>query len=329
MNRFMHDTVLVTGGSGFIGTHLLEALVDDDRVSGIVVLDLIPPRVQHPKIEYHCCDIRQPLMVELKTKCTICYHLAAVCKEPCFDWDTYFEVNHRGTSNVLSFLSRTGIDNLVFTSTMMVYRAGDGTRSEYSLTAPDTAYGMSKLLAEGEVQLWVDRRPSHRAHIIRPGVVFGKWEQGNFTRLYHALKKGLFAYVGRSDTVKGCVYIKDVVRALIFLETRTAEWGVFNLVLPMPTTIADICRSMQSVFGFGSRKIPIVPFRLALAIGYMGEALNGIGIKNPIHHRRIEKLWYSTDISSDAIIGAGFIFAYDLHAALADWHKACAPHDIF
>lgn len=325
----MRDTVLVTGGSGFIGTHLLQALVVDDRVSRVVVLDLLPPRVRHPKVEYHYCDIREPLMVELKTNCTICYHLAALCKEPGFEWDSYFEVNHAGTSNVLAFLSRAGIDNLVFTSTMMVYRAGEARRSECSLTAPDTAYGMSKLLAEGEVQHWVTRRLGRRAHIIRPGVVFGKWENGNFTRLYRALKRGLFVYVGRADTLKGCVYVKDVVRALMFLATRTAELEVFNLVLPTPTTIADICRSMQNVFGFGGRTIPVIPFCLALAIGYMGEVLNAIGIKNSVHHRRIEKLWYSTHISPDAMIDAGFECAYDLPAALGDWRTACAPQDLF
>jgi hypothetical protein len=207
----------------------------------------------------------------------------------------------------------------------MVYRAGEVRRSEDSLTAPDTAYGMSKLLAEAEVNDWVMRSSGRRAHTIRPGGVFGKWENGNFTRLYRSLKRRTFVYVGRSDTVKACVYVKDVVRALLFLANRTTEQEVFNLALPTPLTISEICQSMQTVFALEGKRIPIVPFQLALAAGYLGEALNGIGIKNPIHHRRIEKLW----LSSDAITAAGFQFAFDLHAALEDWRTGCADQDIF
>jgi GlcNAc-P-P-Und epimerase len=325
----MYENVLVTGGSGFIGTHLLQALALDDTVSRVVVFDLTPPHVHHPKVEYHYCDIREPLSVDLGTNCTLCYHLAALCKEPGYEWDSYFKTNHVGTSNLLTYLSREGIDNLVFTSTMMVYRAGEGRRAESSLTAPDTAYGMSKLLAEGEVRRWVACRAGRRGHIIRPGVVFGKWENGNFTRLYRAMKRGLFVYVGRADTVKGCVYIKDIVRALMFLAARPIELEVFNLVIPAPTTIADICRSMQNVFRLGDRTIPVVPFSLALAIGYMGEVLNGIGIQNSMHHRRIEKLWCSTHISPDAMLAAGFECAFDLPRALTDWRRACAPQDLF
>jgi GlcNAc-P-P-Und epimerase len=198
---------------------------------------------------------------------------------------------------------------------MMVYRAGEVRRSEDSLTAPDTAYGMSKLLAEREVNDWVLRSLGRRAHTIRPGVAFGKWENGNFTRLYRSLKGRTFAYVGRSDTIKACVYVKDVVRALLFLADRTSKQEVFNLALPTPITISEICQSMQTVCGLGERKIPVVPFRLALTAGYWGEALDGIGIRIPIHHRRIEKLRQATDISSDAITAAGFEYVFDLPAA--------------
>ena len=45
-------------------------------------------------------------------------------------------------------------------------------------------------------------------------VIFGKGEKGNLTRIARTLKKGLFVYPGRKDTIKACVYVKDVCRLI-------------------------------------------------------------------------------------------------------------------
>lgn len=48
--------------------------------------------------------------------------------------------------------------------------------------------------------------------IVRPGIVYGKGEHGNMTRLYRGQKKGYFFYAGRKDTIKACIYVKELVR---------------------------------------------------------------------------------------------------------------------
>jgi len=58
-------------------------------------------------------------------------------------------------------------------------------------------------------------------------------------------------------------------------------------------------------------------------VSYLFEFFNALGIKNPIHHRRIQKLYYSTNISSDLVIKDGFKFQFDLNSALRDWQKEC------
>ena len=320
---------LVTGGSGFIGTHLLEALTIRPDVERIVVLDLKPPAVSDPRVEFVECDIRVPLDLNPTVYGDIetCFHLAAVCKEPGFPHEEYFLANHVGTRHVCDFLSRAGISNLVFTSTVMVFRAGEDRMHEDSVAAPDTAYGTSKLLAEECVSRWATADRGRRLRIVRPGVVFGRGEGANFTRLYHSLRRRRMVYVGRRNTIKGCVYVKDVVEFLTYLADDGTDRTTYNLVYPDAMNIEDICRAICDEFGFAHR-VPTVPFRAALAIAYGFELFAQFGLRTSIHHRRIEKLYHSTNASAEPARAAGFP-RFEFRRALADWRSDCAPRDLY
>jgi nucleoside-diphosphate-sugar epimerase len=186
---------------------------------------------------------------------------------------------------------------------------------------------MSKLLAEQVLKAWCVGT-ERRLRIVRLGVVFGQWENGNYTRLYYALKKRRFAYIGRKTTIKGSLYVKDVIRFLQFITQDKFDRCIYNLVYPQATTIEEICNTMNEVFGFSSR-IPVIPYRLALLAAYGFEILTMLGIKTSIHHRRIQKLYHSTDISADAAYQTGFELKYSLREGLEDWRKDCLPEDIY
>jgi nucleoside-diphosphate-sugar epimerase len=318
--------VVIIGGSGFIGTHYINFLLSKELVTKIVCLDLKRPKIIHEKIEFREYDIRKPIKLDLKNF-DILIHLAALAKEPGYKWEEYFETNYFGTKNVCELATINNIRNIIFTSTMMVFKAGDKRNREEDLTAPDTAYGISKLLAEEVCINWKNSNSTNRLRIIRPGVVFGKDENANFTKLAKALKKNLFVYVGRKDTIKGSVYIKDLINFIEFVSNDDKERIIYNLVFPNLYSIKDIVNNICNVMSW-KRFIPVLPFRFLLLISYLFELLNIVGLKNPIHHRRIEKLYYSTNLSADAAIASGFKFSYDLSSALNDWKKDCGDKDL-
>ena len=328
MDTASATSCIITGGAGFVGTHLVDYLIKEKRFEKIYVLDKRKPSRMNSVVEYINGDIDAPLSLVNVSTCDTCYHLAALCKEPGYDWDEYFTTNYVGTRNVCDLAERLNVRNMIFTSSMMVFRAGESRNSEESLTAPDTAYGSSKIMAELALREWLARAPGRRLRVVRPGVVFGKGESANFTRLYYALKGNRFAYVGSRDTVKGCIYVKDLVRFLDFVSSDGGDRHTFNLVYPKPVSIEDICRAFSEVFGI-SPLIPTIPYKVALFAGYLLEGLGAIGMKTGIHHRRVQKLYYSTDMSAEPAFQSGFKLQYSLRTALDDWRKECSPCDLF
>lgn len=308
---------LVTGGSGFIGGHLISDLLRDPGTARVVNLDLRPyPGAADPRLETVIRDIRRPLAVDLPAGIGTCFHLAAVCREPGHQRHEYFDTNHRGTVNVIDLCRRRGIGSIVFTSTIMVYPPGDQPCDESAAPAPNTAYGESKLLAEGELVRWAEA--GNRLRVVRPGVVFGPGDYGNFIRLHHALRRNLFCFVGRKTTIKGSVYVRDVVSCLRFMETPAARSAVCNCVFPGRYDIGQIVDVICDAEGW-RRWVPVLPYRPLRWLARGGQWLEAAGIRTGVHPRRIDKLYQSTDAVPAALARDGFRFEYDLNSAISEW----------
>ncbi|MEQ8924218.1 MAG: NAD(P)-dependent oxidoreductase, partial [Fulvivirga sp.] len=244
--------ILITGGSGFIGTHLIQSFLNGNPCAHILNIDLKSSDLSDERINTYFSDIRSEGLInkiEDKIDFDYCIHLAALCKEPGYHWEEYFETNHIGTINTIRLCEQLGIENIIFTSTMMVYKAGEIQQTEGSITTPDTAYGISKLLAEKELEAWRGRKSGRSLKIIRPAVVFGENENGNFTRLYHTLKRGFFPYIGKRSTVKSNIYVKELVMFIEYLLEHKTKSDIFNFSFPEKYSMERIVGDFKSIFG--------------------------------------------------------------------------------
>jgi nucleoside-diphosphate-sugar epimerase len=319
---------VILGGSGFIGTHLINDFLADPRVQRIFVLDKNPPCVASDKIEFVRCDLSASIAWSPPSgTCHIqCFHLAALCREPGYPWEEYFSNNSLIATNVAAWASRVGIDNICFTSTAMVFRASDKRNSETDLPDPNTAYGISKALSEEIFRTWAAAQAGRRLYVLRPGVVFGKGCGENFLRLYQALKRNLFCYVGRNTTVKCSTYIKDLVRLLRAAGDGTVDTGIYHILFTEPLTMKKICAAFCEVFGW-HRLIPILPYRLLVLATIPFRIADAVGLKNSIHPRRLQKLYESTDLSADKLAASGFYLEYNITEAIRDWRDDCLPDE--
>jgi nucleoside-diphosphate-sugar epimerase len=210
---------------------------------------------------------------------------------------------------------------------MMVYGPTEAPKDEDAILEPVNAYGRSKILAEGIHRLWRSERPeSRRLTIVRPGVIYGLEERGNFTRLAQALKGRRFFFPGRTDTIKACGYIDDLVAAMLFMQERNEGVTLYNFCHPERYTIADICSAFAKVGGYPRPRI-VVPFWLLNLAAFGFEVLSALGVKTSINRARVRKLYQSTNMVPKRLPEAGFAYAYDLGAGLEDWKMKSPERD--
>lgn len=310
----MTVSVMLFGGSGFVGAHLAEELVR--RGATVHVADVVAP--SFPGVTAHLVDVRDVIPPNLPSV-TVAYNLAAVHRTPGHADNEYYDTNVAGALNITRWCVDRGIRDLVFTSSISVYGPSEDPKDENSSLAPTSAYGRSKRLAEEIHTAWQTSDASRRLVIARPAVVFGAGENGNFTRLARALRSRRFLYPGRDDTVKACIYVKDLVDTLLFAQSLEQRSFLYNACYPHEYTIGEICQTFHEVAGY---RLPRMLPASALTIALAGlSALPGRDPGRALHPDRVRKLTASTRIVPAALNEHGYSWTHDLREAIADWAK--------
>lgn len=312
------NSALILGGAGFIGTHLARQLEELGTFRRIVSLDITAPKRPVPRVIYNTHDVRRPIHETIDGYFDIVFNLAAVHRTPGHPDTAYYDTNVAGALNCTSFCERNGITRLLFTSSISVYGPSEKPLDEQSPPNPNSAYGNSKRLAEAIHHQWLERVDGRRLTIVRPAVVFGEGEGGNYSRLVRLLSKGTFAYPGRTDTLKAGGYVKELVRTMLFAVQRPERFYLYNFADRHCPTAKEICSTLQTLGGFPA-PLGVAPLPFMQAIGLGCEAINALGLKNGVSRARINKLVYSTNIIPRRLIQDGYQFAYDLQSALSDW----------
>ena len=310
----------VFGGAGFIGCHLLRRLAQAGRYARLYSIDIAEPRFTDSGIQYINFDVRNPIPARLCGDGPFdIFNFAAVHTTPGHeDWE-YYWTNVHGATNVCRFASDVGADYLLFTSTMMVYGPTEVPKDEDALLEPVNAYGRSKILAESIHRLWQSERPdTRRLTIVRPGVIYGLAERGNFTRLSQALRQRRFVYPGRTDTIKACGYVDDLVASMIEMADRNEGVFLYNFCHPQRYTSKDICAAFAKVANYPEPPF-VVPFWLLGMAAFAFEILSALGLKTDINRARVRKLYQSTNMIPRRLQDGGFVYHHDLVEGLTAW----------
>lgn len=335
---------IIFGGTGFIGTHLANFICDINPQANIWSLDIVDPakldamtnekeicdyttikqwktpvvKGQKRRAVHVQCDVRKPIadLPFIPTSEDVIFNLAAVHRTPGHPDHAYFETNIRGAENVCAFAEKYGISNIVFTSSIAPYGASEELKVETTLPTPNTPYGISKLVAEKIHQTWQAGASNRKLTIVRPGVVFGKGENGNFTRLYWGIKKHTFAYPGRKDTIKACIYVKELVRFIMWnVEERYSLTEIYNCTFEPAYTIEQIVKSIKSVTGL-TQAVPYIPNAFIMPVASCAQLL---GSPMGICPARVKKLQISTNICGKKLADCGYSFKWTFEEAIADW----------
>jgi nucleoside-diphosphate-sugar epimerase len=312
---------IIFGASGFIGSHLIKMLGTDS-----INFDLI----QKGKTS-KLYDIRESID-RVENNISVVFNLAAIHKTPGHKYHEYFETNINGAENVCAFARLNKVKTIVFTSSIAPYAATEVEKTETVLPMPNTPYGISKLVAEEIHKRWqAEKSDERKLIIVRPGVVFGQNEGGNFTRLYRAMKSGRFFYPGRKDTKKAAIYVKDLVRLMVEMaEKEEPGVHIYNTVYAPCYTIEEICKTMAKVTDAKEPKLTVPAGVLKMAAStihlfgkVIGKSFDGI------HPDRVKKLMVSTNINGQKLLNHGYKMEYSLEEAISDWWNDCNQKGLY
>lgn len=318
---------IIFGGAGFIGTHLATSLVGSRKYKRVVSVDIGPPRANVAGVEYLHHDVREAIDSGISNGSPAdIFNLAAVHVTPGHPDGDYYYTNVLGAVNVCRFANAIGCHNLVFTSSISIYGPSEAALDEDATPAPVSAYGRSKLAAEKIHLLWQSEALDRKLTIVRPAVIYGLHERGNFTRLSRMMERNAFVYPGRTDTIKSCGYVKDLVSSMMYMSTQNDGVSIYNFSFEHRYTISEICASFSCVAGYRKPRLTIPIWSMNLAV-LPFEALQAAGLNTGINRDRVRKLWFSTNILPKRLVASGFKFAYDLESSLVEWKRQSALKD--
>ena len=249
--------VLVTGGSGFIGTHIVEELLT--RGHEVKVFDRRVPKVQG--VEWLDGDLRWLGDCDRAVRGTdAILHLAArisVDESLDYIWH-YFNDNFMSTVNLFMAAAKHEVNHIIFTSSCEVYGETPKTGAkEEAPCNPTSPYAASKYAAERAALTFTRVHPGLKLAILRPINTFGQWQKPNRagavipTFVLDALKGKPLRVHGEGKQVRDYVYVKDIARAHVDVLEKGRE-GIFNIATGRARTINSIAEAVVRLTGRGS-----------------------------------------------------------------------------
>lgn len=265
--------IFLTGSTGFIGSHLVQKLVDDHEVTCLISSTAIGTRKLPKDAQIEFSDLTNYDTIKnliLKHKPDVIIHLAAVTPvRYSFEFpDIYQEVNNLGTINLIhSARKLERFEKFIFASTMETYGWQKEKKpfTENVLQNPASPYAVSKLAAESYIKM-TGRAFNFPYIILRPCNTYGRKDETGFIVEYTITQmlKNKSPQIGTPDAVRDLMYIDDHVNA--YLKALDFDVGtedeikqnlktdmnyyVFNIGLSTEFEIIDVIEKIKNIIGF-------------------------------------------------------------------------------
>jgi UDP-glucose 4-epimerase len=252
MNRQI--SVLVTGSDGFVGRHLVPYL--SAQGYRVVAASRVGCAFEDPNIvATRLPDLSVPFdWKPLLRQCDAVVHLAGIAHKSANDAQ-YDRVNHQATAALADAAFNHGTNHLIFVSSIA---AQSGSFSDHELTeddppTPNNAYGRSKLAAEEAV-----RTAGVSFTILRPVVIYGEGEKGNFATVHRVSRLPIPLPLGALSAQRSVLSIQNFSSAVgTVLSNPRARGQTFIVADPTPLTVGDFVARYRRGLGRSPSLVPI------------------------------------------------------------------------
>ena len=321
--------VLVTGGTGFTGSHLVRRLLE--KGNEVVCLDN-QPGLFADDLSGLGADIvlgsvtDREVVRRAAEGAEVVHHLAAAFRQVNVPKSVYREVNVHGTRTVLEAAREAGVRRVVYCSTQGVHgHVEDPPGDEDSPIAPEDYYQETKY--EGELVCRRMMAEGMDISIVRPTAIYGPGDPGRFLILYRMAKNGRFLMFGNGQTTYHPVYIDNLVDLFELASERPEAAGrVYIGGDAEYYTLNDLVRAVGHSIDV-EVEIVHLPFRPLWLAAVATEAVcKPLRISPPIFRRRVD--WYR-QVRAFRIDRARYDLGYEARVDLeeglkrtAEWYRA-------
>jgi nucleoside-diphosphate-sugar epimerase len=286
--------VLVTGGSGFIGTHLVVHLVDCDYE--VINVDCAKPRDKRKVAIWRNCsilDVNALRAVFREFQPQLVVHLAAYASMDARSLDE-FRPNTEGTANILNTCKESAtVERVIITSTQHVRKPGSGYPAHDTDYIPYMFYGESKVITE---QLTRAANLKCAWTIIRPTAVWGPGHLLLAEGLWKLMAQGKYFHPSNDPVIRSYGYVKNVVwqiEKLLQADSDAVNGKVFYVADGNMRQYDWINAFARKLTGRDVRTLPVSCIHL---LAKVGDGMRAVGLRFPMYSSRFENL-----ITSNAV----------------------------
>tara|TARA_B100000029_G_scaffold432010_1_gene443884 strand:- start:1004 stop:1984 length:981 start_codon:yes stop_codon:yes gene_type:complete len=280
-----YKKVIVTGGSGFIGTNFIEKLRDNEIE--ILNIDKNPPRNKaHNRYwkNINILDKKTLINTFNNFKPDMLLHLAARTDLDGKTIDDY-EVNTVGVSNIIEAINYCGTINIsIFASSMLVCRVGYVPKG-YDDYCPPNAYGLSKVEGEKLVNFSLIKS---KWFIIRPTSIWGPWFD-TYKNFFQLIRKGFYFNISNKKTIKTYGFVYNLIFQIFKLveniersHNKTFYIGDYDHI-----TISEWANIIGEKY---NRKVKSLPYFVMKTVAMIGDLFKGVNLKFPMTSFRLNNM---------------------------------------
>jgi nucleoside-diphosphate-sugar epimerase len=270
--------ILITGGNGLLGRHLVHALQErGDSVRVLALPSEDTSWLSRRGVAVHRGDIMERgTLLEPMRGVEAVMHLAGQMGvwSPLKD---YRAVNVVGTKHVCRLALAHGVRRVVHVSSWTVYgmALAEPAREDFPIRPFREPYAITK--AEGDIAVQrMIAQDGLPAVIIRPGTFFGSGDRLHFGRIADRLRAGRGIIIGSGDNALPFVYVTDVVQGLLLaLDHERAVGQAYNISHDRPLTQRQLLETTAIAIGAPCPRVHL-PYRAAYGAGYLAERLGAL-----------------------------------------------------
>ncbi len=258
-------SVLLTGSAGFIGSNMAEVLIENNTVTGIDNFSNVDDRFTTPlkknaNFNFREVDIRDSEALDSLEGADLVIHFAANSdvRGGSANPITDFDINAKGTLNILEYMRKKDVPEMIFASSSTVYGEAEQlpTPETYGPYKPISTYGASKMAGEGFITAY-SHYYGFRASIFRFANIVGKNStHGVIFDFINKLKSNSseLEILGDGTQRKSYMHVSDCVSSILHVHERSRGTDIFNLGNRETTSVVKIADCVTSQMGLSNVK---------------------------------------------------------------------------